>query len=186
MSLVLVWESPFDTWNPVVGRVRVTRQTPLNPGVASYTPIVICEDAGWNCHVDTEENDEASEYLVEYCNRVGVMQFAVLDENIQRFKLHDGIAMATIETRSLIGTPEPGRRIEVSDETSAAGTRVHHFLTNREGKATFPLRQGARVLIRIEGQMLALDTIVPRKPVLTYPDLRCAGSLVDTDRRGWY
>ena len=188
MSLVLVWETPFDAWDPVTCRIKVHRTSSINPGASSTggEGQLVNGDSTWNCCVDPEEVDVAATYNVGYYDRLGSKHFDVCDADIERFVLDDCIGMAEITLKSLIGVPESGRRIEISDLTGGTGERTYHFCTNRLGIAKFPLTRGKRVHMRIQGDMSAFDFIVPNKPDISLDDIRAAGSVVDADRRGWY
>lgn len=188
MSLVLVWESPFATWEPVTGRVQVFRTSSITPNAPKPDDrgFRVDGDSTWNCAIDPEETDVNATYQAFYYSRQGQQQFIVCDQDIERFVLDDSIAIAEFCLKSPIGVPEAGRRVEISDLTSGTGERFYHFLSNREGKVKFPLRRGRRLFMRIHGNMDALDFVVPNKPNLTLEDLRAAGSVVDADRRGWY
>ncbi len=188
MSLVLVWESPFAVWEPVASQVKVFRTSAINPNAPSPSGEgwLIDGDSTWNCAIDPEETDPAATYRVGYYDRQGAKLFDVCDQDIERFVKTDCVAIAEICLKSPIGVPELGRRIEISDLTSGNGERFYHFLTNRQGKAKFPLTKGRRTWMRIQGEMTALDFIVPNKPEITLDDMRAAGSVVDAERRGWY
>lgn len=188
MSLVLIWESPFAVWEPLAARVKVFRISAINPNSPSPSGEgwVVDENSTWNCSVDVEEVDVNAKYQVSYYNRQGDKMFDVCDADIERFPLNDCVAMVEFKLKSPIGVPESGRRVEISDLTSGTGERYYHFLTNREGAVRFPLQRGRRIFMRIQGNMDALDFVVPNKPNLTLEDLRAAGSTVDAERRGWY
>jgi hypothetical protein len=181
MSTLLFWENPLDLMNPTSCRAdvwRFFRTTDLQRRVA--------EDVSWGFHEDSSNDDVTAIYEIRYYDSQDQMTYVLNNPDIQKMNRTEDQTILTITRTLPTGRPDVNRVIEFSNESSTGGGFYAHIVTNRRGCAKFPLARGTRILIRIQGELKALDAIVPNKAEITWQDLVASGSWVDTERRGWY
>lgn len=187
MSVILLWENPEKVTDPLAKRAQVFRKVrDAGSGIPSGSPMLIEESSTWGFYEDKEvSHPDQYEYQVKYVDGHGGVQAMVDDVDIRKSVRPNNVAIVTYEPTEWTGLPDGGRTLEVSNEDEG-GSLYMRFLTNPEGVARFPARWGARVKIRINNELKALDVVIPAKPDITFRTLQCFGTTIDFDRRGWY
>lgn len=183
MSVLLLWEHPQEVrTNFNAARTVIKRNLPNR----SYH--IIESNATWGFYEDEGNNDPEAQYTVEYVSGyLGNVRVAIPREDLQVFRRPEDVTILRLEFRTLTGAPSVNRSVQISDESYTDGRKYHSLYTNSAGKLAFPLKKGTRILVRLGGEMKALDTVVPLgKKEISWDDLAEHGSFVDTDRRGWY
>lgn len=181
-SLILSWENPTDLWNPAGHRCEVWRTL----GVMKC--VRVADDVTWGFYCDTENGDPAALYHVIYLDSNGAHVAYLPNADIERYAKPETICEISIARTTQIGRPDAGRKIEISDEAGGSGDWRKSIVTNSQGKAVFYAMPNARLLARIDGEMQALDFIVPNVRTATFEQLAAYGSFVDADPRrsiGW-
>lgn len=178
MSLLLFWENPQETYNPRSSRVIVFRD-------GDNGRITVTRNATWGFFEDTETDDLEAIYEIQYEeNRGGGQGPLISNKDVARYKREADQAIFTFQRRTFAGIPDAGRGINITNYSSTAGGHAIRLLTNLDGVAKYALKQGSRVLVHINGEHNALDTIVPHKKDVSWADLVSAGSWVLANRRG--
>lgn len=178
--MLLSWENPTDVY---LGKWRTVNVRRSMTGTAPN--LLVAQDVPWGVAEDPENDDPSAVYAVEYCDPTGAVAATLVDHRIARYVRPFNICEVRLEFIRPDGRPESCKPVEVSDEQKV-GEFVKRVCTNYKGQATLFLMPGQRLLLRREGELKALDFVVPDIRVATWDDILKNGSLIDTDRRGWY
>jgi hypothetical protein len=179
VSLLLSWENPPEMYTRAFSRAILRRG-----GRAGIGGITVNDDVAWGAAEDPETDDPSQDYTLEYVVADGSGSIMVINANIRRYVRPATICEITFDCMGVDGAPEARKTFEFSDLQAGAFTRT--VITNASGKAVAYFMPGSRLLMREEGKLKALDFVVPDRRLVSVRDLELWGSLVDTDRRGWY
>lgn len=181
-SLILSWDNPTALWDPLAHSCQLWRA--LKPMVSA----LVASDITWGVYCDTENSDPAAEYCIKYLDSNGAQVELVLNLDITRYARPASICEITFDREKRDGSPDAGRAICFSNEAGGSGDWTKTIITNSKGKGVFFAMPGNRLLMRVDGDMKALDFVVPDLRKIDYNDLHKYGTFVDTDPRrsiGW-
>jgi hypothetical protein len=179
--LILRWDSPDNPALGPVARVRVSRQAPHTDDDV-WVPLT--EDAPWGCFIDREIDDPSTRYQVEFISPEDHVVATWAGDQIVRFKTDPQIALLSLSRRTVVGGPRSHFGVSVRDPKSTTVT-TYNFVASAGGEITIPLQVGKRVIIHVDTDPDALDTVVPVGE-LSWLDLVRKGTWVPEDMRGTF
>lgn len=176
--LYLRWEHPSEMIGAPGLRACVYRQGPNNAWIE------ICDDAMWGGYIDRELDDTGARYEVVYKDARGNHLHRIEDTGLRRRVLGPYDCILTADLKDVQDFPKPNQHMSIM--RAEADPDQMDLYSNTAGQFVVPLRQRARVIIRLQGAWSALDVIVPNRKDVTLTEMRSLGSLVPADRRGWF
>ena len=177
-GLVLSWENPTDLFAPVVRYATIERRD------GDLTSRVIETDATWGVYEDLENDDTLAEYTVIYKGPFGEHLFTVGNNQISRYKTPANICKVTFDLIRQDGSPDAGRVIEFTDESTETGQFVRRVVANAAGKAIFFAMPNSALLVRLSGKAKAHHVGIPDVREISYSNLIALhGSEADADPR---
>jgi len=180
--LILSWDNPTALWDPIARTCQIWRA--LKPMKSA----LVAADVTWGFYADNENSDPDAEYQIMYMDGNNSQVVYVENVDILRYNRPATLCEITFDRTERDGSPDAGREITFSNEAGGSGDWTKTILTNSKGKGVFFAMPGNRLLMRIDGDMTALDFVVPNVRKIDSIDLCKYGSFVDTDPRrsiGW-
>lgn len=176
MSLILSWQNPLGLYDDVTSyRARVLRDG-----------VIIEEDSVWGFHEVMDGLLGVGHYMVEYADVNGSQRHVLLQDVIDTWERPASACLISGDLLRPDGSADRGRIVSVTDSASDGMKFNRRYVSNSAGHIAFLLMPGAKVMIRTDGNMKAVDFCAPDKRDIAFKDITLYGSQVDTDRRGWY
>jgi hypothetical protein len=181
MSLLLSWETPAELWD--LRRSASSAQlSRLLPGTLPEQPWqVVGSGIAWGFYEDTNNDDPTATYRVRYTYGDSA-PLTLEDCDIRRWRRPDDSCRVDFAFRRPDSAPWGGRRLKLFDMPGMGWIR--DIWCDFEGKAHIVLLYGQRCRLEIEGEMNALEFVVPRRRhIEDWMSLSTYGTLVRVDQR---
>jgi len=177
-GLLLSWENPTELFVPSVRKVTIDRR------VGDVVTPDIQTDLTWGVAEDLGNDNVDAEYTIYYTGPFGEHLYTIGDAQILRYPRPPTICKITMEFIRPDGSPDLGRVVEFSDEGTENGQFVRRIVANTSGHAMFFAMPGAQLLVRVDGNRLAYQCVIPNLRDVTLETLFSQyGSQCDADPR---
>lgn len=183
MSLLLSWQNPIGLFDRPESHRAQLWCIPAKAHVRGY---IIDPDVVWGFHEVAGTLDPEDSFVVRY---VSGRERSLDSVPADKIKIWERPAKSCRVDTSWVrpdGSPWAGRIIEITDRETQGSQYSRRLVTNSRGEMAFVLIPDARVIIRIQGEMKALDVCVPDRREIGWDELTANATIINADRRGWY
>lgn len=167
VSVILSWENPPETFNPIVRRVEVR----------GGSEQVLSADAPWGLFEDLAD---VGPYTVYYMTANDSAAAVITHNELRIYPRPLNTCKITFNLLTPAGAPDSARTIQISNNQNY----LARILTNQNGYAEFFAVHGARLIFAVQDNFLALDVAIPALGEIDWLNLRHYGSAVRADGRG--
>lgn len=173
MSVILQWENPESTFQPLSRSYRVERGNFHN---------ILTEDAVWGVFEDLTGNDPNDNYYVFVQDGDGNQIGAAITRDLKKYVRPTNTCKVSFDFIDPDGSPNLGRKITFTNPRDEVYRKI--ICSNQAGHAEMFFTWGSRILIAIDGHKHSLDCIIPSFQDATFQDLFNNGSWQLSEQRG--